>query len=118
GPLPGFEVLVAFFLEATFPGILLFGAGRVPRALHVFAAIAVSVGTAMSAFWILAANSWMHTPTGHVMRDGIAYPESWIAIIFNPSFVYRLAHMLNASFLSAAFLVIPVVAPRLLAHCH
>jgi cytochrome bd ubiquinol oxidase subunit I len=118
GPLTGYEVLTAFFLEATFLGILLFGAGRVPRALHVFSAIAVAVGTAMSAFWILAANSWMHTPTGHEMRDGIAYPVSWIAIIFNPSFVYRFAHMLNAAFLTTAFVVIAVGARHLLADRH
>src|SRR5919202_1254742 len=70
GPLAGYEVLTAFFLEATFLGILLFGRTRVPRPLHVFSAIAVAVGTIMSAFWILAANSWMHTPAGHEMRGG------------------------------------------------
>src|SRR3712207_1744134 len=71
GPLMGYEVLTAFFLEATFLGILLFGEGRVPRWLHVMSAIFVAIGTATSAFWILAANSWMHTPAGHVMRGGI-----------------------------------------------
>jgi cytochrome d ubiquinol oxidase subunit I len=70
----------------------------VPRSLHVFSAIAVAVGTTISAFWILAANSWMQTPAGHVMRDGIAYPVDWLAIIFNPGFPYRLAHMVNAAF--------------------
>jgi len=116
GPLAGYEVLAAFFLEATFLGILLFGRNRVPRWLHVFSAIAVAVGTAISAFWILAANSWMHTPAGHEMRDGVAYATDWLAIIFNPSFVYRFAHMLNASFLTAAFVVIAVGARYMLAN--
>ena len=116
GPLAGYEVLMAFFLEATFLGILLFGEGRVPRWLHVFSAIAVAIGTAISAFWILAANSWMHTPTGHEMRDGIAYPVDWFAIIFNPSFIYRLSHMLNAAFLTAGFVVLGVGARHLLAN--
>jgi cytochrome d ubiquinol oxidase subunit I len=118
GPLAGYEVLTAFFLEATFLGILLFGGSRVPRWLHVFSAIAVAVGTAISAFWILAANSWMHTPAGHEMRDGVAYPIDWLAIIFNPSFIYRLAHMLNAAFLTAGFVVLAVGARHLLANRH
>ena len=118
GPLAGYEVLTAFFLEATFLGILLFGEGRVPRWLHVFSAIAVAVGTALSAFWILAANSWMHTPVGHEMRDGIAYPLDWWSIVFNPSFPYRLAHMLNASYLTAGFVVIAVGARLILAGRH
>src|SRR3954471_17340596 len=80
GPLIGYEVLTAFFLEATFLGVMLFGWGRVPRWLQVFAAIAVAVGTAISTFWILAANSWMQTPTGHEIRDGIVYPLDWWAI--------------------------------------
>jgi cytochrome bd ubiquinol oxidase subunit I len=114
GPLIGYEVLTAFFLEATFLGILLFGGDRVPRWLHVFSAIAVAVGTATSAFWILAANSWMQTPTGHEMRGGIAYPLSWFEIIFNPSFPFRFAHMLNAAYLTTAFVVIAVGARYLL----
>ena len=118
GPLIGYEVLTAFFLEATFLGIMLFGGDRVPRWLHVFSAIAVAVGTAISAFWILSANSWMQTPTGHEMRAGIAYPVSWFAIIFNPSFPYRLAHMLNAAYLTTAFVVIAVGARYLLAGRH
>jgi cytochrome bd ubiquinol oxidase subunit I len=118
GPLAGYEVLAAFFLEATFLGILLFGGDRVPRWLHVFSAIAVAVGTATSAFWILAANSWMHTPAGHEMRAGIAFPVSWFEIIFNPSFPYRLAHMLNAAYLTTAFVVIGVGARYLLAGRH
>src|SRR5262245_10894701 len=118
GPLAGYEVLAAFFLEATFLGVLLFGRSRVPRWLHVFSAIAVAVGTAISAFWILSANSWMQTPVGHVMRDGVAYPQSWLAIIFNPSFIYRFAHMLNAAFLTTAFVVMAVGARHLLAGRH
>jgi cytochrome d ubiquinol oxidase subunit I len=118
GPLAGYEVLTAFFLEATFLAILLFGRNRVPPWLHVFSAIAVAAGTATSAFWILSANSWMHTPAGHVMRDGVAYPVDWLALIFNPSFPYRLAHMLNASYLTAGFVVLAVGARYLLAGRH
>jgi cytochrome d ubiquinol oxidase subunit I len=118
GPLLGYEVLTAFFLEATFLSVMLFGGDRVPRWLHVFSAIAVAVGTATSAFWILAANSWLHTPAGHELRDGIAYPLDWLAIIFNPSFPYRFAHMLNASFLTAGFVVLAVGARHLLAGRH
>jgi cytochrome bd ubiquinol oxidase subunit I len=118
GPLIGYEVLTAFFLEATFLGILLFGGDRVPRWLHVFSAIAVAAGTCFSAFWILAANSWMQTPAGHEVRGGIAYPRDWLTIIFNPSFPYRLAHMLNAAFLTTAFVVLAVGARHLLAGRH
>lgn len=118
GPLIGYEVLTAFFLEATFLGVLLFGRDRVPRWLHTTAAILVAVGTALSAFWILAANSWMHTPTGHEVRDGIAYPVSWFHIIFNPSFPYRLAHMLNAAYLTTSLVVAAVGARYLLAGRH
>ena len=89
GPLIGYEVLTAFFLEATFLGILLFGPGRVPVALQVFAAVMVAIGTVISSFWIIAANSWMQTPEGHQIIDGIAVPLDWWAIIFNPSFPYR-----------------------------
>jgi cytochrome d ubiquinol oxidase subunit I len=118
GPLIGYEVLTAFFLEATFLGILLFGGNRVPRWLHVFSAIAVAVGTATSAFWIISANSWMHTPAGYEMRAGIAFPVNWFNLIFNPSFPYRLAHMLNAAYLTTAFVVIAVAARYLLAGRH
>jgi cytochrome d ubiquinol oxidase subunit I len=90
----------------------------VPRWLHVFSAVAVAVGTAMSAFWILSANSFMHTPAGHEMRAGIAYPLDWWAIVFNPSFPYRFAHMLNASFLTGGFVVLAVGARYLLAGRH
>jgi cytochrome d ubiquinol oxidase subunit I len=118
GPLLGYEVLAAFFLEATFLGIMLFGWNRVPPALHVFACIAVAVGTVMSAFWILAANSWMHTPVGHEMRAGVAIPVDWLTIVFNPSFPYRLAHMVNAAFLTTCFVVLAVGARYLLAGKH
>jgi cytochrome d ubiquinol oxidase subunit I len=118
GPLAGYEVLSAFFLEASFLAILLFGAKRVPRWLHVSSAVIVAIGTATSAFWILSANSWMHTPAGYVMRDGIAMPVDWFAIVFNPSFPYRFAHMLNASYLTAGFVVLAVSARYLLAGDH
>src|SRR5436190_22961676 len=97
GPLIGYEVLTAFFLEATFLGVMLFGWRRVPPWAHVTAAILVAAGTALSGFWILAANSWMQTPAGYELRNGIAYPVDWIAIIFNPSFPYRFLHMMNAA---------------------
>jgi len=115
GPLLGYEVLMAFFLEATFLGILLFGFNRVPPWLYVLSAAIVAIGTALSAFWILAANSWMQTPTGHEVRDGIAYPVDWLRIIFNPSFPYRMAHMLNAAYITTAFVVMAVGARYLLA---
>src|SRR5438552_7684793 len=118
GPLAGYEVMTAFFLEATFLAVMLFGGRRVPRWLHVLSAVIVAVGTAISAFWILSANSWMHTPTGHEMRDGIAFPVDWWAIVFNPSFPYRLAHMLNASYLTAGFVVLAVGARYTLAQRH
>ena len=117
GPLLGYEVLAAFFLEATFLGVLLFGVDRVPW-LHTLAAIAVALGTALSAFWILAANSWMHTPAGHEVRDGIAYPLDWLKIVFNPSFPYRFAHMVTAAYLTTAFVVLAVGARLLLGGRH
>jgi cytochrome d ubiquinol oxidase subunit I len=118
GPLIGYEVLTAFFLEATFLGVMLFGWGKVPRWLQVLASVMVAVGTMMSSFWILAANSWMQTPTGHEIVDGVAVPVDWWAIIFNPSFPYRLAHMLNASFLTAGFVVLAVGARYWLSDRH
>ena len=114
GPLLGYEVLTAFFLEATFLGIMLFGIKRVPPKIHTLACVIVAIGTTLSAFWILSLNSWMQTPTGFEMRDGIAYPTDWFAIIFNPSFPYRLSHMLVASGLTASFLVIGISCYRLL----
>ncbi|MGH1540831.1 MAG: cytochrome ubiquinol oxidase subunit I [Arenicella sp.] len=113
GPLLGYEVLTAFFLEATFLGVMLFGIKRVPPRVHTFATLMVAVGTTFSAFWILALDSWMQTPAGFEMRDGIAYVTSWWDVIFNPSFPYRLTHMLLASGLTAAFFVIGLSAYRL-----
>ena len=118
GPLAGYEVLSAFFLEASFLAILLFGGRRVPRWLHTLSAVIVAIGTATSAFWILSANSWMHTPAGYEMRDGVAFPLDWWAIVFNPSFPYRFAHMLNASYLTAGFVVLAVGARYLLKGDH
>jgi cytochrome d ubiquinol oxidase subunit I len=110
GPLLGYEVLTAFFLEATFLGVMLFGWSRVPPNLHVASAILVAIGTSLSAFWILAANSWMQTPAGHEIRDGIAYPVDWLAVIFNPSFPYRFAHMFTAAYLTTSLVVLAVGA--------
>jgi cytochrome d ubiquinol oxidase subunit I len=115
GPLIGYEVLTAFFLEATFLGVLLFGFNKVPPWLYVMSAIFVAIGTSMSAFWILSANSWMQTPAGYEMRGGVAFPTDWIAVIFNPSFPYRLAHMLNAAYLTTGFVVLAVGARYLIA---
>jgi cytochrome d ubiquinol oxidase subunit I len=118
GPLLGYEVLSAFFLEATFLGILLFGWDRAPPWLSALSAIIVATGTAISAFWILSANSWMQTPAGHEIRDGIVYPLDWLAIVFNPSFPYRIAHMVTAAYLTTAFVVLAVGARYLLANRH
>src|SRR5690606_4341238 len=105
GPLLAYEVLTAFFLEAGFLGVMLFGWNRVGRRLHFFATVMVALGTLLSTFWILASNSWMHTPQGHIIVDGRVIPVDWLAVIFNPSFPYRLTHMAVAAFLSTAFLV-------------
>jgi cytochrome bd ubiquinol oxidase subunit I len=118
GPLIGYEVLTAFFLEATFLGVLLFGFNRVPPWLYVLSGAIVAVGTATSAFWILSANSWMQTPAGYELKNGIAYPIDWLAVIFNPSFPYRFAHMLNAAYLTTGFVVLAVGARFLLAGRH
>lgn len=115
GPLLGYEVMTAFFLEATFLGIMLFGWTRVSPNLHVLSAVLVAVGTSLSAFWILAANSWMQTPTGHEMRGGIAFPVDWWQIIFNPSFPYRFAHMFTAAYLTTSLVVLAVGARYLVA---
>jgi cytochrome d ubiquinol oxidase subunit I len=115
GPLMGYEVLTAFFLEAGFLGIMLFGIDRVGRGLHYFATLMVAAGTLMSAFWILSANSWMHTPAGYAMADnGQFVPADWWAIVFNPSFPYRLVHMVLAAYLTTAFAVGGVAAWHLL----
>jgi cytochrome d ubiquinol oxidase subunit I len=112
GPLLAYEVLTAFFLEATMLGIMLFGRGRVSERVQTMATFLVAAGTTASAFWILALNSWMHTPTGFVMIDGKAHVTSWLEVIFNPSFPYRFTHMLLASGLTVAFLLAGLSAYR------
>ena len=112
GPLLAYEVLTAFFLEATFLAIMLFGMDRVSNRMHTLATVLVAIGTALSAFWILVLNSWMHTPAGFEIREGVAHATSWWAIVFNPSMPYRLAHMLLASGLTVAFLVAGLAAYR------
>jgi cytochrome bd ubiquinol oxidase subunit I len=115
GPLMAYEVLSAFFLEAGFLGIMLFGRERVGNGLHMFATAMVAFGTLLSAFWILSANSWMHTPAGFgTNADGQFVPENWVELIFNPSFPYRLAHMTLAAYLTTAFAVGGVAAWHLL----
>lgn len=114
GPLLAYEVLTAFFLEATFLGVMLFGMNRVPGWLHIFSTVMVAVGTSLSAFWILALNSWMQTPVGHVVVDGQLIAGDWLAVIFNPSFPYRFTHMLLASGLTASFAIAGLSAWRLL----
>ncbi|NJM33082.1 MAG: cytochrome ubiquinol oxidase subunit I [Limnobacter sp.] len=105
GPLLGYEVLTAFFLEATFLGVMLFGKQRVSPRVHLLATFLVAFGTTLSAFWILALNSWMQTPQGFEIRDGVFHATSWFDVVFNPSFPYRLTHMLLASALTVAFVV-------------
>lgn len=106
GPLLGYEVLTAFFLEASFLGIMLFGWGRVSKKMHFISTCIVAIGTFISAFWIISANSWMQTPQGfEIGSDGLLYPASWFEIIFNPSFPYRLVHMLLAAYLTTAFTI-------------
>jgi cytochrome d ubiquinol oxidase subunit I len=114
GPLLAYEVLTAFFLEATFLAIMLFGIGRVSDRVHTLATVLVAVGTSMSAFWILVLNSWMQTPTGFTLIDGVVHATDWLAILFNPSMPWRLLHMLIASGLTVAFLVAGLSAWRLL----
>ncbi len=112
GPLLAYEVLTAFFLEAAFLGIMLFGFRRVPGWLHTTATFLVAFGTTLSAFWIIVLNSWMHTPQGFEMRDGVAFATDWWAIVFNPSMPYRFIHMIIASFLTVSFLIAGVSAYR------
>ncbi|GGC91553.1 cytochrome ubiquinol oxidase subunit I [Halopseudomonas salina] len=114
GPVLSYEVITAFFLEAAFLGVLLFGRNRVPKGVHLFAACMVALGTFISSFWILAANSWMHTPAGVELREGVFFVTSWTEAIFNPSFPYRFMHMGLASFLTGAFVVAGVSAWYLL----
>jgi cytochrome bd quinol oxidase subunit 1 apoprotein (EC 1.10.3.-) len=110
GPILSYEVVTAFFLEAAFLGVLLFGRDKVPRGTHLFAALMVALGTFISSFWILVANSWMHTPAGVEFQDGMLHVRSWAEAIFNPSFPYRFTHMAVASFLTGSFVVAGVSA--------
>lgn len=112
GPLLGYEVLTAFFLEASFLAIMLFGKNRVSNRVHLIATAIVALGTSASAFWILSLNSWMQTPDGYHLVDGVIHIESWVDIIFNPSFPYRFAHMMLASIITTAFLIAGVSAMR------
>ncbi|MGE5168946.1 MAG: cytochrome ubiquinol oxidase subunit I [Rudaea sp.] len=112
-PLLAYEGMVAFFLESAFLGILLFGRKRVPPLAHFLSAVMVGIGTLFSSFWILAVNSWMQTPTGHTIVDGRFMPESWLSIIFNPSFPYRLVHTVSGFYLTTAFAVLGVTAYHL-----
>ena len=105
GPLLAYEVLTAFFLEAGFLGVMLFGWHRVGPGMHFFSTVMVALGTLLSMTWILASNSWMQTPQGYAILDGRIVPTDWIAVIFNPSFPYRLAHMGVAAFLATALIV-------------
>jgi len=115
GPLMAYEVLTAFFLEAGFLGVMLFGMNRVGKGLHFFATLMVAIGTFVSAFWILSVNSWMQTPTGYAINaDGQFVPADWIEVIFNPSFPYRLVHMVLAAYLTTALVVGAVGALHLL----
>ncbi|MFZ5557989.1 MAG: cytochrome ubiquinol oxidase subunit I [Pseudomonadota bacterium] len=114
GPLLAYEVLTAFFLEASFLGVMLYGRERVPNWVHLTGTFFVAFGTTLSVFWILALNSWMQTPQGYSVVDGVLHAEDWWAIIFNPSFPYRLTHMLIASGLTVAFVVAGISALQLL----
>lgn len=114
GPLLAYEVLTAFFLEAGFLGVMLFGMQRVGPVLHLLSTCAVAAGTLISATWILASNSWMHTPQGHAIVDGRVVPVDWVAVIFNPSFPYRLVHMVLAAYIATALVVAGTAAWHLL----
>lgn len=114
GPLLGFEVLTAFFLEASFLGIMLFGKERVSNKMHLTSSFLVALGTTLSAFWILALNSWMQTPQGFIVENGEFFAKDWMEIIFNPTFPYMFLHMVNASFLTCAFLISGISAWRIL----
>jgi len=112
GPLLAYEVLTAFFIEAIFIGVMLFGFNRVSNRIHTLSTFIVAVGTMMSAFWILVLNSWMHTPVGFEIREGVAHATDWMAIVFNPSMPYRFIHMVVASFLTVGFLLAGISAYR------
>jgi cytochrome d ubiquinol oxidase subunit I len=119
GPLLGYEVLTAFFLEASFLGVMLFGWNRVSPRMHFAATIIVAIGTLISAFWILSANSWMQTPQGYrIGEEGQLYATNWLEVIFNPSFPYRLVHMVTAAYLTTAFVVGGIGAFYLLSNRH
>jgi cytochrome d ubiquinol oxidase subunit I len=118
GPLLAYEVMTAFFLEATFLGVMLFGWRRVSPRLHFIATCMVALGTLISTFWILAANSWMQTPAGYEIRDGVFYATDWLAVIFNPSFPYRLVHMTLGAFITTCFVIGGISATYLLRNRH
>jgi cytochrome bd ubiquinol oxidase subunit I len=118
GPLLAYEVMTAFFLEATFLGVMLFGWRRVSPPLHFLATCMVALGTLISTFWIISANSWMHTPAGYSIVDGVFQPQSWWDIVFNPSFPLRLAHMTLAAFITTCFVIGGISATYLLRQRH
>jgi cytochrome d ubiquinol oxidase subunit I len=112
GPLLGYEVLTAFFLEASFLGIMLYGKNLVSNRTHLISAFLVAIGTTLSAFWIISLNSWMHTPAGFTIENGVFMVDDWWAIVFNPSFKYRFIHVVLASLLTASFFVAGISAWR------
>jgi cytochrome d ubiquinol oxidase subunit I len=114
GPLLAYEIMTAFFLEAVFLGIMLFGASRVKSWVHTLATFLVAFGTTMSTFWIIVLNSWMHTPQGYELIDGVVHATNWFEIVFNPSMPYRFMHMMLASGLTVAFLIAGISALRML----
>jgi cytochrome bd ubiquinol oxidase subunit I len=118
GPLMSYEVLTAFFLEAGFLGIMLFGWNRVSEKVHMIATITVAIGATFSAFWILSANSWMHTPSGYRLENGIFYVTNWWKVVFNPSFPYRFLHMIIASYLAVTILLAGIAAAYLYSQKH
>lgn len=114
GPLLTYEVMTAFFLEAGFLGVMLFGWEKVGRVAHFAATVLVAIGTLISTFWILSSNSWMQTPQGFTVENGHVVPQDWFKIIFNPSFPYRLSHMAIATFIVVALIVAATGAWHLL----
>jgi cytochrome d ubiquinol oxidase subunit I len=114
GPLLAYEVVSAFFLEATFLGIMLYGRKKVSNRVHTVATSLVAIGTSISAFWILVLNSWMHTPSGHKIIEGKVFVEDWMQVIFNPSMPYRISHMVIGSALTSAFLIAGISAYQIL----
>ncbi len=114
GPMLAYEVFSAFFLEATFLGVMIFGWGRVPKPVHLLATIMVVIGTTLSAFWIMGVNSWMQSPAGYELKEGIFYLKSFWGAVFNPSFPYHLSHMLMAAYLTTAFVIMGVMAYHIL----